>query len=242
MGSDLRTLGLIGGINWQGTREYYRLINEGVNRELGGHHSAKLIMHSVDFGEIIRYIQKNNWDAIAQQLVDAARGLERAGAEGLMICNGMMHKVADIVASAINIPLVHGVDCVGEAMQHHDHRRIGLLSNEITMMGEFYYSHLEQKFGLEIIIPDKSQRLEIDRIISDVLCHGNYPNQERETFLSIINSLRSRGAESVVIACTEIARLVQQPMTPVPLYESAPIHCAAAVNFLLNRTAKRAAA
>lgn len=242
MSMHLRTLGMIGGINWQGTREYYRLINEGVNRELGGFHSAKIILHSVEFGEMVRYIQSNDWDSIAQMLVDAAQGLERAGADGIMICNGMTHKVADIVASAISIPLINGVDCVGNAMRQHDHRTVGLLSNEITMLGEFYYTRLEKKHGLQVVIPNKQQRAQIDDIIVNTLCKGEYPNREREIFLSIINDMRNRGAEAVIVSCTEISQLVQQAMTQVTLYESAPIHCEGAVDFILSRNKKAAAA
>ncbi len=219
----MKTIGLIGGMSWESTVDYYRLINEAVKRELGGLHSAKIILVSVDFQEIENYQFAGQWDKSAQVLSDAARRLEGAGADFILICTNTMHKVADQVAAAITIPLVHIARVTGDALIAKDIQKVGLLGTVFTMEEPFYRKEIEAK-GIEVVVPNQEDRQLVSQIIYEELCLGILSDDSRRTYLRIIAELAAQGAEAVILGCTEIGLLVKQGDTLVPLFDTTTIH------------------
>lgn len=229
----MKTIGLLGGMSWESTQTYYRLINEGVKSRLGGLHSAKLVLYSVDFAEIEALQHQGDWPATARILSGAALSLENAGADFLMIGTNTMHKVAPEIEEAINIPLLHIADATAKVLTQDNIQRVGLLGTRFTMEQAFYRERLEAA-GIEVVTPDAPQRAEVHRVIYEELCQGEIQAASRETYLAVINSLAEQGAQAVILGCTEIGLLIKQTDTPVPLYDTTAIHTAQAVNQALS--------
>lgn len=230
----MKTIGLLGGMSWESTLSYYRSINEGIKEALGGLHSARIIMFSLDFAEIEELQHKGNWDKTAEILIAAARAVERAGADFLLICTNTMHLVAPAVEEAIDIPILHIADATAYALQENNICRAGLLGTRFTMEQPFYKGRLEEKFNIEVIVPDEQDRKVVHDIIYQELCLGQVNRESKRKFLPIIEGLKAQGAEAVILGCTEIALLVQQPDTDVPLYDTTTIHAARAVELALR--------
>ncbi|CAA9345563.1 MAG: Aspartate racemase [uncultured Lysobacter sp.] len=223
----MKTLGLIGGMSWESTVPYYRLINQVVAERLGGLHSARLLLYSVDFAQIERLQQMGDWDAAGEVLADAARALRAGGAELLVICTNTMHKVADAVEAASGLPLVHIADATAQAITSLGLQRVGLLGTRFTMEQRFYIERLE-RHGLEVLVPDDAQRDLVHRVIYDELCRGRIEAASRGAYRDIIASLVERGAQGVILGCTEIGLLVQPGDASVPLFDTAALHARAA--------------
>jgi len=230
----LKTIGLLGGMSWESTTSYYKAINEGVKQALGGFHSAKICMYSVDFDEIEKLQTKGDWPATAEILSRAARSIEAGGADFLIICTNTMHKVAPEIGSTVSIPILHIADATAEKLLADRVKRVGLLGTRFTMEQDFYKGRLTDKFGIDVMVPDTEERDTVHKIIFSELCLGKISNRSRERYLKIINDLHAKGAEAVILGCTEIALLVQQKHTPVPLYDTTEIHAAQAVKFALS--------
>lgn len=224
----MKTIGLLGGMSWESTENYYRLINERTREVLGGLHSAPIAMVSVDFQEIEALQHAGNWEATAKILAAAAMQIESAGAEILLICTNTMHKVADEVAAAVSIPLLHIADATAMAIKESGTKAVGLLGTKFTMEQEFYKGRLEQH-GLEVIIPSASDRDVVHRVIYEELCLGQVKDESRDEYLRIIDNLSQQGAEAVIEGCTEIGLLVKQEHTAVPLYDTTMIHAHQAI-------------
>lgn len=229
----MKTIGLLGGMSWESTASYYRLINEGVKRTLGGLHSAKILLYSVDFEEIEQLQRQGDWQATAIILGNAAKNIERAGAACLLICTNTMHIVADEIESAITIPLLHIADATAAQLRRDGVKRVGLLGTRFTMEQPFYKERLEKRFGIEVLVPDEDQRNRVHDIIYNELCLGEVNESSREAYLSVLTDLQCAGAEAVILGCTEIALLVQQAHTSIPLYDTAALHAARAVSYAL---------
>lgn len=229
----MKTLGMLGGMSWESTVSYYRAINEGVKATLGGLHSARILLYSVDFQEIERLQHQGDWAATADILVQAAGAVERGGADGLIICTNTMHRVAEQIERAISIPLLHIADATARQLAADGVRRVGLLGTRFTMEQPFYRERLKQRFGIDVLAPELEARERVHRIIYDELCLGQIRDASRRDYLRIIRDLHQAGAEAVILGCTEIALLVQQDQTAVPLYDTTALHAAAAVDFLL---------
>ncbi|EWH00222.1 aspartate racemase [Halomonas sp. BC04] len=231
----MKTIGLLGGMSWESTASYYRALNEGVKAALGGLHSAKLCLYSVDFAEIERLQHAGDWDATAKILSRAARSVEAGGADFLLIGTNTMHKVAPQIAEAVSIPLLHIADATAQRLAADGIRRVGLLGTRFTMEQEFYKGRIAEGFGIEVLVPDDAQRGLVHEVIYHELCLGEVKETSRQRFLEIIQSLRERGAEAVILGCTEIALLVQQSQTEVPLYDTTAIHAEEAVKLALGK-------
>ncbi len=230
----MKTLGLLGGMSWESTVTYYRLINQRVGQRLGGLHSAELLLYSVDFEPIERLQHAGDWDESARRLILAARSLERAGAEGLMICTNTMHKVYDEVNAAIDIPMLHIADATAEAIHAAGHHTIGLLGTAFTMEQDFYRGRLSDRHGLEVLIPNDDDRATVHRVIYDELCHGKIHDTSRQHYTRIIADLAERGAEGVILGCTEISLLVGPEDASIPVFDTTAIHASKAADWMLD--------
>jgi aspartate racemase len=229
----MKTIGLLGGMSWESTELYYRLINEGVKARLGGLHSARIALVSVDFAEIEVMQMAGDWEAAGRALAQAARQVENAGADFLLICTNTMHKVAPQVEAAIGIPLLHLADATAERIKAAGIRTVGLLGTNFTMEQDFYRGRLEGH-GLDVLIPPKSDRDIVHQVIYDELCLGIVEAASRAEFLRIMKDLHARGAEGIIEGCTEIVMLVQQEHTDIPLFDTTSIHTEAAVTEALR--------
>jgi len=225
---------MIGGMSWESTVSYYKALNEGVKQNLGGLHSAKIALVSVDFAEIERLQHIGEWGKTADILSDAAVSVEAAGADFFMICTNTMHKVADELSAKVSIPLLHIADATAQKLVSDGVKKVGLLGTQFTMEQDFYRGRLTDKFGIEVVIPDSTQRASVHRIIYEELCQGLVKADSREAYLAIIQELQTQGAEAVILGCTEIALLVSQQDTNVPLYDTTEIHAKAAVELALS--------
>jgi len=227
----MRTLGLIGGLSWESSALYYRSLNEGVRARLGGVHSAPLIVWSFDFAPLSVAQHEGRWDDIAAVLSDAARRLERAGADGVILCTNTMHLVADEIQGALSVPFLHIADAVIDHARSLGIRRLGLLGTRFTMEAPFLKDRFAQE-GLEILTPGQTARAEIHGVIYDELCVGEVRDQSRATYLQVIEDLRRQGAEGVILGCTEIGMLIRQGDTPVPLLDTTTLHALKAIDFI----------
>ncbi len=225
----MKTIGLLGGMSWESTELYYRLINEGIKAQLGGLHSARIAMVSVDFQEIEEMQHVGEWASAGQALAQAAKQVEAAGADFLLICTNTMHKVAPQVQEAISIPILHLADTTAERIKAAGMKTIGLLGTSFTMEEDFYKGRLVEKYELDVLVPPKSDREIVHRVIYDELCVGQVQDESRDEFLRIIEDLRDRGAEGIIEGCTEIVMLVQQHHTDIPLFDTTSIHAEEAV-------------
>lgn len=228
----MKTIGLIGGISWQSTASYYAAINNEVARRLGGLHSAKIVMDSLDFAEVEARQQSGRWDQLGQMLAAAAQGLEGAGAGLLLICANTMHKVAGAVQAATTLPLIHIADATADALLAQNITTAGLLGTIYTMTEDFYTARLRAR-GIEVLLPAPARVEAVNRVIFEELCLGKIEENSRKMYLDVIAELSSRGAGGVVLGCTEIGLLVKQPDTPVPLLDTTHIHVRAAVDAAL---------
>ncbi|GAA3965663.1 aspartate/glutamate racemase family protein [Allohahella marinimesophila] len=230
----MKTIGLIGGMSWESTQTYYRLLNQKVRDELGGLHSAKLVLYSVDFAEIEALQHQGDWDATAEILGLAGRAVESAGAEFVVLCTNTMHKVASQIEQAMGIQLLHIADATASALQKNDITKVGLLGTKFTMEQAFYRDRL-QAHGIEVIVPDDAQRELVHSVIYNELCRGDINADSRTAYLEVVASLADRGAQGVILGCTEIGLLIQSSDTDVPLYDTTEIHAEQAVQFALGR-------
>lgn len=230
----MRQLGILGGMSWESTASYYRLLNQGVREQLGGLHSAPLLLHSVDFAKIAELQQRGDWQAAGHVLAQAAEGLERAGATALLLATNTMHKVAPAIEAAVRIPLLHIGDAVGQALQRRGVRRAALLGTRFTMQEDFYRQRLAERFAIEVITPDAAQMAEIDRVIFAELCQGQFLAPAREFYLDCLRTLQEQGAEVAILGCTEIGLLLDRLDAPLPLLDSTELHVAMGLEWLLG--------
>lgn len=229
----MKTLGLIGGMSWESTVPYYRLINEGIKSRLGGLHSAKLVLYSLDFAEVEALQSAGQWQTAGQMLAQAAQALQAAGAQGMVLCTNTMHKVAKAIESAVDLPLIHIADATAHAMRAAGFQKVGLLGTRFTMEQDFYKARLQNAFGLDVLVPSQNGRDEVHRIIYDELCLGQVHDASREAYRRIMRQLASEGAQGIILGCTEIGLLVSDKDSPVPLFDTTALHAQAAVDWML---------
>ncbi len=229
----MRTIGLLGGMSWESTIPYYREINRFVAERLGGFHSARIAMWSVDFHRLEALASAGDWEEIGRILADRARRLEHAGADFIVLCTNTMHKVAPQIESAVDVPLLHIADAIGEAARESGIRTVGLLGTRFTMTEPFYRERLAMRHGLEVLVPSGEQREVVDRVIFHELVRGELLESSREAYVEIIEDLVARGAEGVILGCTEIGMLVSRDDATVPLFDSAMIHARRAAELAL---------
>jgi len=230
----MKTIGLIGGMSWESSSEYYKIINETVKERLGGLNSAKCIMYSVDFEEIASLQHQGEWEELTRLMIRFAQQLERAGADFIVICTNTMHKMAREIQDNINIPLLHIADATAERIKEQGLRKPGLLGTKFTMEEDFYKKRLKEKYNLDVMIPSNTDREIIDSVIYNELCLGILKQSSKEKFKDIIRRLVSNGADGLILGCTEIPLLISQKDVEVPLFDTTAIHSKAAVEFALD--------
>ena len=230
----MRTIGLIGGMSWESSAQYYRIINQEVRARLGGVHSARSLMFSVDFGEIERLQHDGDWAALTTQMIDAAQRLESGGADFFLMCTNTMHRMAEDVAASVSIPLLHIADPTAEMIKAAGYRRVGLLGTAFTMEQDFYKGRLTSRFGLDVIVPDAADRAVVHEVIYRELVAGQVVPASRAAYREIIARLVERGAEAIILGCTEIMLLVQAEDSAVPLFDTTTLHAHAAVTRALG--------
>lgn len=230
----MKVIGLIGGMSWESTLVYYEIINEEVKRRLGGFHSCECVIYSFDFDRIEAGQREGRWEDLTKEMVDAAVKLRSAGAELIVICTNTMHRLAADVQRGSGIPLVHIADSVGREINKLRIRKVGLLGTEYTMTGDFFRDRLEGDFELEVIIPDKADREIVHRVIFEELVMGSFLDGSREEFIRIMANLKDRGAEGIILGCTEIPLLVDGSMVDIPLFDTTRIHAVDAVDRALE--------
>lgn len=230
----MKTIGMIGGMSWESTQSYYKAINEGIKQQLGGLHSAKICLYSVDFEEIESRQRSGAWAETGEILGQAAQSVEAGGADFLLICTNTMHKVAPEIAQHISIPILHIADATGEQLKADGITKVGLLGTRFTMEQDFYKARLSEQFGMTVLVPGEIEREQIHRIIFDELCLGIINASSKQVYLDIIADLHANGAQAIILGCTEIALLVQQGDTDVKLYDTTAIHAAKAVEWALG--------
>jgi len=229
----LKTIGLIGGMSWESSLEYYRIINETVKEKLGALHSANCLMFSVDFAEVEILQREGRWDEAGQMMVKAGQRLERGGADFVVLCTNTMHKLADQLQAGIQIPLLHIADATAEKIRAAGLRKIGLLGTRFTMEHDFYKGRLVERFGLDVLIPDAPDRREVHRVIYEELVLGAVYEESRQEYIRIMENLVAAGAEGIILGCTEIELLVKPGDSQVPLFPTTRIHAEAAVEYAL---------
>ena len=230
----MKTIGLLGGMSWESTASYYKALNEGVKSRLGGLNSAKVVLFSVNFDEIEKLQHQGKWDETAVLLSDAAESVEKAGADFLMICTNTMHKVVSEIESRISIPVLHIADATANVLQADGIEKVGLLGTRFTMEQDFYKGRLTDKFGMDVVVPSSEDQETVHTIIYDELCKGVIKEGSKQQYLAIIDKLYAEGAQAVILGCTEIALLVSQQDTQVPLYDTTEIHAKQGVEYALS--------
>ena len=230
----MKTIGLIGGMSWESSLEYYRIINETVKNKLGGFHSAKSLMYSVDFQDIEELQHRGKWEDATRLMIDAAQRVERGGADFLVICTNTMHMMAGDVERSVQIPLLHIVDVTAAKIKEKGQGVVGLLGTRFTMEQDFYKGRLKAKHGIDVLIPEEEERIAIHTILYDELCLGSIQTESKEKFKAIIADLESKGAEGIVLGCTEIPLIVKQEDYTICLYDTTTLHAEAAVDFALR--------
>jgi aspartate racemase len=230
----MKTIGLIGGMSWESSIEYYRIINEMTNARLGGLHSAKSLMVSVDFAEVEILQHEGRWTEAGQMLVEAAKSLENGGADFIVLCTNTMHKVADEIQASVNIPFLHIADATAQRVKDLGIQNIGLLGTRFTMEEEFYKGRLSQEYGLNVRVPTAQEREIVHRVIYDELVLGRIEQRSKAQYLDIMEQMVNQGAKGIILGCTEIGLLVQQPDSRVPLFDTTKIHAEAAVEYALK--------
>lgn len=230
----MKTIGMLGGMSWESTVSYYKAINEGVKQALGGLHSAKIALYSVNFEEIEKLQRVGDWDQAGVILGEAAKSIQAGGADFLLICTNTMHKVLPQIEEQIDIPVLHIADATANKLIEDGMSKVGLLGTAFTMEQDFYKRRISEKFGIEVIVPEHEEREVVHRVIYDELCQGQILSESREQYINIIDNLRRAGAEAVILGCTEIALLVEQQHTQVKLYDTTKIHAEEAVKLALS--------
>lgn len=230
----MKKIGLIGGMSWESTVDYYKILNQEVKSELGEPHSAEIIMHSVDFAEIEKLQSEGSWDKLSEKMIDIAEELEAAGAEMLLICANTMHQMAPEVQRKINIPLLHIADAAAEKIEADGYKKVGLLGTKYTMEGSFYKNRINENFDIEVIIPESEERDYIHQIIYQELISGILKDQSRQQFKKIIDNLRKKGAEAIILGCTEIPLLIKAEDSSLPIFNTTELHAKKAVDFALS--------
>jgi aspartate racemase len=230
----MRTLGLIGGMTWHSTVDYYRLINQGVQDRKGGHSSASMVMVSVDFAPVQALQDRGDWTELGRLMVEAARTLEKAEAEAIVICANTMHQLAPDIEAAVRLPILHIADAAAAAVQAKGLSSVGLLGTRFTMEMDFYRARLEKAHGLRVLVPDAPEREVVHRIIYDELGRGIVREESRRAYVKIIEGLVGRGAQGVILGCTEIPLLIKDEDSPVPVFDTTALHAQAAVDFALS--------
>ena len=232
----MKTIGLIGGMSWESSLEYYRIINQEVKRRLGGLHSAKCLMYSLDFAEIEQMQHEDRWDNAGQELADAARRLQRGGADLLVLCTNTMHRCASHISAAVpGTPLLHIADATASHIVADGHHNVGLLGTRFTMEQDFYKGRLASHFGLTVLTPPAPQRQQVHDVIYNELCLGNINPASRAQYTGIIRQLQADGAQAVILGCTEIELLISQADSPLPVYPTTTLHALAAVEHALRQ-------
>lgn len=232
----MQTIGLIGGMSWESSGEYYRLINELVREQLGGLHSAKSVMVSVDFAEVEVLQMQNRWEEAGEMMAAAARSLEKAEVDFIVLCTNTMHKLAGKIQESVQIPLLHIADATAERIINAGIHRVGLLGTNFTMQEDFYKGRLIDRHGLEVIVPSASDRQRVHRVIYDELCVGIIDPGSRTAYRQVMEGLVSEGAQGIILGCTEICLLVKPEDSPVPLFDTTRIHAEAAVDLALSES------
>jgi len=230
----MKTIGLIGGMSWESSLVYYRLINEAVKDRLGGLHSAKCIMFSVDFAEIEPFQHEGRWDEAAAKMVEAARHVEAGGADLLVLCTNTMHKTASDIEKHVGIPLLHIADATAEKITAEGLTKVGLLGTRFTMEDDFYKGRLIDKHGMEVVIPSEEDRLDVHQIIYDELCLGQIKQESKDRYCEIMGNLVRQGVQGIILGCTEIGLLVGAEDCVVPIFDTTKIHAEAAVEFAIR--------
>jgi aspartate racemase len=229
----MKVIGLIGGMSWESSAVYYRIINEAARKRLGPRHSARSLMYTVDFHEVVTLQERADWESAAAMMVDAAQRLERGGADCVVLCANTMHKVASAIESAVGIPLIHIADATGRAITEQKLKQVGLIGTAFTMEQAFYKDRLAERFGLSVLVPDAPDRRIVHRVIYDELCQGTMRAESKAEYVRILHDLASRGAEGVILGCTEIPLLVGDADSPVPVFDTTSIHAMAAVDYAI---------
>lgn len=229
----MKLIGLLGGMSWESTTNYYKIINETVRERLGGLHSARIVLYSVDFAPIAGLQHKGDWAGATEELISASKRLAAAGADCLVICTNTMHKVADPIASAINIPILHIADATAERLKASGISRVGLLGTRFTMEQDFYRGRLADR-GLDVVVPSEPNREIVHRIIYEELCKGQIRSESKAHYRRVVQELVGEGVEAVVLGCTEISMVIGESDSEVPLFDTTRIHAEAAVDFALG--------
>jgi aspartate racemase len=229
----MKTIGLIGGMSWESTVEYYRIINQEVGRRLGGLHSAKILMYSVDFGELEPLMREGKWEEIGGHVAAIAKTLQDGGADVILLCTNTVHKVAGWIENATTVPFIHIADATGEEVSRRGLKKVALLGTRYTMEGDFYRDRLTEKFGLSVLIPPDDKRGIVNDVIFNELCKGVINQSSKDQFKTVIDELVARGAEGIILGCTEIPMLIKAGDCPVPLFDTTSIHAVRAVEYAL---------
>ena len=229
----MKTIGLIGGMSWESSLEYYRIVNETVKEKLGGLHSCKCLMYSVDFGVIEALQHQNKWDELTKLMIEASQNLKHGGADFIVICTNTMHKMAPEIEHATGLNVLHIADVTGAAISKDQIQKVGLLGTRFTMEGDFYKKRLKDNYDIEVIIPEDADRQIIHDIIYNELCLGLIKDDSRQKYINIINKLCANGAEGIILGCTEIPLLIKQSDVLIPVYDTTKIHAESAVDFAL---------
>lgn len=227
----MKTIGLIGGMSWESSAEYYRMINRASKARHGGHHNAKSVMVTVDFAEIEALQRAQDWDALGARMADAARQLQSAGADVVVLTTNTMHRVADAIERAVTLPFLHIADPTGDALRTVGVERVALLGTRYTMELPFYAARLAERFGIEVLTPHAEDRDTVHRVIYEELCHGLIEPASRAAYAAIIGRLAARGAQAVILGCTEITLLIGERDSPLPVFDTTALHAQAAVDF-----------
>jgi aspartate racemase len=230
----MKTIGLIGGMSWESTKEYYQIMNEAVRDRLGGLHSVKCVLYSFDFAEIEVLQHTGEWETLAKMMIEAATALEKAGADFIVICANTMHKVAENIQAKTRLPILHIADTTSQRILGKNIRRVGLLGTKFTMEEDFYRKRLEKKWNIQVIVPRDNEQKTIHDIIYGELCLGVINQSSKERIKKVIKNLIARGAEGIVLGCTEIPLLIKQNDVEVPVFDTTEIHAKAAVDFALD--------
>ena len=230
----MKVIGLLGGMSWESSLEYYRIINETVKERLGGLHSAKCILYSLDFQEIELLQYEGKWDELTKIMIESAQNLEKAGANMVLICTNTMHKMANEVQNAIQIPLLHIADAAAEKVKEMNLKKVGLLGTKYTMEQDFYKGRIKEKYNIDVIIPGTDEREDVHNVIFNELCLGQIKDESRERYKKIIKNLAKNGAEGIILGCTEIPLLINQKDFAIPIFDTTLIHCIFAVDYALN--------
>lgn len=233
----MKTIGVIGGMSWESSTEYYRLMNRHAKARLGGHHNARSLMLTVDFAPVEANQRAGDWHALGVQMADAARQLERGGADLVLLATNTMHRVYEAIEAAIDVPFLHIADPTGEALRAAGVERVGLLGTRYTMEQTFYAGRLRERFGLDTLVPDDEGRAQVHRIIYDELCHGVIEQDSRAIYRNVIEDLRARGAQAVILGCTEITLLIGQEDSALPVFDTTALHAQRAVDWAIDSDA-----